>query len=168
MRSLNQLIIVHLVERAPAGSIFRRERASWPLHITLVPWFHINPENEAPLLTTLHAYGATHGSFAVRVGGEELFGPCKNVPVNIIAGQARIIQLRDDLIALVKGCGVSERTLINRRYRAHITHHILDGNVRRRQQGDEEHIADFTIGRLLADSSGQMVEIAAHVTLEDA
>lgn len=160
MRDLGSLIIVHLVERRPEGTIFRRTRAEWPLHMTLVPWFTITEKGCGQLLAALRSYSATKASSAVHVGGEELFGAEKDVPVNLIVEQQPVAKLHDELSAIV-GQSVQEHwpESEGRAYRAHITHHNSTDGIHRRFPGDEEVIDGFTVVRLLDDNGVQFCEV---------
>lgn len=170
MRDLGSLIIVHLVERRPEGTTFRRKRAEWPLHITLVPWFTVEDDQRSQLLAALAAYGAAKQTFTVHVGEEELFGPHKEVPVTLIHEQAPVVQLHDDLMAIVRQHdvqfqgNVSSHTGTKHAYRAHITHHQAIDGLRRRFPGDEEIFDGFTVARLLDDGGVQWCEIIQNVT----
>ena len=169
MRDLGQLILVHLVEKRPAGDIFPRKRADWPLHITLVPWFHIAKENEGALLDALRRYGQGRAPFSARVGAEAMFGPAHGIPVNVLADQSEIKRLHDDVLAIAKACGATWRGAASphsgrgQAYLAHITHHVKDGQIHRRHTGDEVVVGDCTVARLSDDSGSQVVEIVENI-----
>ena len=160
MRDLGSLIVVHLVERRPEGTIFRRTRAEWPLHMTLVPWFGIADNERDQLLESLRLYSANKVPFTVHVGDDELFGAERDVPVSLIVEQHTVVKLHDELSAIV-GKSVQTRLPVSegRAYRAHITHHNGTDGIHRRFPGDEEVIDGFTAVRLLDDKGTQFCEI---------
>ena len=172
MHDLGLLIIVHLVERQPEGTTFRRKRAEWPLHVTLVPWFTVSDDQRSQLLAALIQYGVSKAPFAVHVGEQELFGPHKDVPVNLIREQAPVAQLHDDLLTLVRRQGIqihgsaSIHPGLEQTYRAHITHHPGDG-IHRRFPGDEELFDGFSVARLLDNDGEQWCEIIQNVRFEE-
>lgn len=169
MRDLGSLIIVHLVERRPEGTTFRRKRTEWPLHVTLVPWFTVEDGQRGALLADLMLKGAEKQPFRVHVGGEELFGPHKDVPVNLIVEQQPVRALHDELMAVVREHGVrfhgraSAHSGTEQTYRAHITHHQAADGLHRRFPGDEEMFDCLTVARLLDDNGAQWCEIIRNI-----
>ena len=169
MRDLGSLIIVHLVEKRPEGTTFRRQRAEWPLHITLVPWFRVDDNQRSQLLAALTDFGDAKQGFTVHVGEQESFGPHKDVPVNLIREQAPIVQLHDELMAIVRQYGArfhgsaSAHSGIEQTYRAHITHHQSVDGLHRRFPGDVEAFDGFSVARLLSDRDVQWCEIIQNV-----
>lgn len=172
MRDLGSLIIVHLVEKRPEGTTFRRKRAEWPLHITLVSWFTADDDQRSQLLAALAAYGAVKQPFTVHVGADELFGPHKDVPVNLINEQASVAALHDELMAIVHQHSAqfhgnaSAHSGVEQSYRAHITHHQAADGLHRRFPGDQETFDGFTVARLLDNDGEQWCEIIQNIVFQ--
>jgi len=170
---MESLIVVHLVERRPVGTTFPRLRVAWPLHITLLPWFEVEDSRTADLLSAIERYAKSLRKFVAVVGDTENFGPGKDIPVNLIVDQQPIAKMHDDLLDLTKQHGALLSSQANalssaagRKYRAHITHHVVNGTVHRRFPGDKETFADITVARLFDKDGGQMCEIVKHFEFE--
>lgn len=146
-------ILVHLVEPSPTGAQFERTRGAWPLHITLATWFSCDDVDG--LRQKLGELANTSRPFVISVGGEALFGPNNDVPVNVIADQAEITRLHELLAQTVQASGgeFEPAVWIDKGYRAHITHH---GDHRRRS-GDKETVADFHLVRLLPPNTCEVL-----------
>lgn len=174
MQDLRSLIIVHLVEKRPEGNIFLRKRADWPLHVTLVPWFKITDDAQKALLAALQTYAASKSPFTLHVGEEEQFGATKDVPVNLLVEQTPVLQLHNELMAVVQGYNVqfhgnaSAHSGVEQTYRAHITHHQAADGLHRRFPGDEEVFDSITIARLLDDNGSQICEVIRNIQLHGA
>lgn len=142
------LILVVMIEPQPVGYKFARKRDEWPLHITLVPWFAISPDDNPAFQNALAAYAASLQSFVVTVGQEAHFGSSGDVCVNVISDQEPLQSIHEDLLDVVQAYGghpdPGAHTWTQTAYRAHITHHAGG----RRHQGDTETIASFSLVRL--------------------
>jgi 2'-5' RNA ligase len=165
-------ILVHLVEKRSVGERFLRRRAEWPLHITLVPWFYVEAAQEAVCIDALQRYAKHAAGFTAKVGEEITFtapNGDKNIPVNLMADQARLRELHQGLVDIVRDCSAGfmvSKPYVGDKFRAHITHHIADGVAHRRVAGDTENIADFTLLRLIPHRPTDYCEVAEHFTLE--
>ncbi len=145
-------ILVHFVEPIEVGYRFERHRNTWPLHMTLVPWFY--GAQDAPLRRALEIVAEPIAPARVRVGGEALFGPNKDIPVNVISNPEVLHELHESLLAAVQTAdGVVESTFIGDNYTPHITHH--DGA--RRREGDEESVGDFHLVQLHEHNTCEVV-----------
>lgn len=120
-------ILVSFIEKQSEGMRFQRRRNSWPLHITLVPWFRV--DNEQGLEAALSKVANATLPFTLRIGQELLFGANADVPVNIIADQAKVVELHKALWSAVtaEGADVVSRRWIGESFRAHITQHDSKG-----------------------------------------
>ena len=152
------LIVVHLVDPREVGDRFARTRMGWPLHITLVPWFTLNPEPEA--LQALESVAKASVQFSVFVGEDAMFGPHKRIAVSLIAEPKQCAELHRGLVDSLRPLDfvfASDRW-VGESYRPHITHH----GERRRQPGETRDIKDFTLVRLVDQHT---CEVVRHFTL---
>jgi 2'-5' RNA ligase len=137
------LLIVYIVgEKLPDGFSFERHRNTWPLHITLVPWFSTTDEDG--IIAGLGMLCKDYASFSVEVGGVELFGPNQDVEVNVIAKQNEIRTFHITLLDYVINAGAqleNEQHWIREQYNAHITRHDDHG----RASGDIESINSIAL-----------------------
>jgi 2'-5' RNA ligase len=166
------LILVHLVEPCQVGQRFRKTRADWPLHITLVPWFFVTDGQQVALRQALRGYVRHAAAFEAPVGAEQLFGPDQNIGVNIMAHQAPLRLLHGDLRKIVKANSNGFRpnasigSGVEMPYEAHITHHDVDGTIHRRRQGDIEPVRDITLVTYTEQADGPVCEIIEHFGLQ--
>jgi 2'-5' RNA ligase len=154
------LIVIHLVESFAEGRRFCRTRTGWPLHITFIPWFTV--PSEADILQELGTAAAGYAAFSVRVGEGALFGPERDVAVNVIATQEPCRTLHDALVELLRchnASFISEQWM-GEAFRAHITHH----GERRREPGDTEAVNTITVVRLVDPDT---CEVVRHFKLGD-
>lgn len=133
MPARGDLIVVHFVEPVMVGARFVRTRNTWPLHITLVPWF--SATDEAAVVTQLQEVATASEPFLVQVGAERAFGPQQEIPVHIIEpnDQPLVRKLHEQLTATLRQLLVtfeSERWM-GEHFTAHITHHQEPFRARR-------------------------------------
>jgi len=154
MAEAGDYILVYFAEPVEVGFRFERRRGDWPLHITLAPWFY--GAMDAPLQRALHIVAQPIAPVTVRVGGEALFGPNKDIPVNIISNPEALYELHESLLAAVQTADgvVEDSQFIGDNYMPHITQH--DGN-RRRHDGDEIFLDDFHLVQLDEQNMCQVV-----------
>lgn len=169
-KAAEQHILVHLVEDVPVGHTFRRSRGAWPLHMTLAPWFALSSENALRLREQLAAALGSVQSFAVTVGGEALFGPEKDVPVNLVLPTDQLITLKQQLDMALEANNAEqlhhEYRGVTGGWRPHITHHTdAAGVLHRRFDGDEITVDRVTLVRLLPGAEGGSCQIIEHFTL---
>lgn len=150
MPQAGDLILVNFLESQPESTVFERKRNSWPLHITLVSWFHT--ENEAGLRAVLGAVAGNFLEFTLRVGPLKMFGENSEVAVNIIENQSSAKQLHQALMDGVVETGgvIMDEHWIGEHYTAHITRHDSDDGYR--NEGDMVTVTDFHLVRLLDDN----------------
>ncbi|MBC7581614.1 2'-5' RNA ligase family protein [Aeromicrobium sp.] len=124
------------------GSGFERHRDTWPLHITLVPWFM--PKNENSMISTINKLCDDYSTFSVEIGTVKLFGPNHDVEVNVLADQKEIRAFHDALLNCVieqEAQLADEQHWIRGQYEAHITRH--DG--RAAAEGDMQRIDNISL-----------------------
>lgn len=141
-----RLFLGHFIEEAVIGQPF--PRSNWPLHITLVPWFICGGPNR---LDQKLAEAAVHlAAFDARVGGEMMFGPKRNIRVNLIEPNIRLARLHEQLLGAVQKLGRldTDEQFTGKGYRAHITH--VGG--RRKLPGDIIRIDSIHLTELTNDS----------------
>lgn len=147
--------MVHMVDPVEEGYRFERKRMSWPLHMTLAPWF--SAPDPAEVDRALQDMAAHHEPFEVTVGEVERFGPQKSVAVNVIREIPEMHELHQGIYDALRKTGatfVSER-FMGRHFRPHVTRHEPDGHYA--HQGDTLPINDFHLVRLL---EGNICEVA--------
>lgn len=153
MAEASDYILVHFVEPVAVGYQFERSRNAWPLHITLVPWFY--GAMDMPLQRALQIVARPIAPVTVRVGGEALFGPNKDIPVNVISNPEALHELHESLLVAVQTAeGVVENPqFIGDTYTPHITHH----GSGRRHEGDAVQVGDFHLVQLHEQNKCQVV-----------
>lgn len=165
-----QYILVHLVEDAPVGYTFRRSRGAWPLHMTLAPWFALLADHAVQLRTQLADTLSSLQPFTAIVGGEALFGPERDVPVNLVSPIDRLVALKQQLDVLLEANSAEqlhhEYRGVTGGWRPHITHHAdMAGTLHRRFEGDELTVDRVTLVRLLSAADGVNCQIVEHFAL---
>lgn len=153
MAQPGSLIVVHMLEPQAVGSYFDRQR--WPLHITLLPWFHATQERHHQLEQELTRVAQSTPPISVAVGEQHMFGPGKNVPVNIIADREKLQSLHESLLSLTRllQLPLDNAAFTGRQYTAHISRY----EDRFVNQGDTLRVADFYLVQLLDGRTCQII-----------
>lgn len=148
-------ILLHFVDKQPLGSTFLRERNQIPLHMTLVSWFRTS--RVADLEFPLDEFSRQTRAVDLQIGGEEQFGPHKDVPVNVIANPEPVRALHDGLLALITEHGgvLLDYVWSANNYRPHITRHDAADNV---QEGDVLVCSGMSLVRLEGGNTCKVVE----------
>lgn len=113
-------LIVAFVEAPPRSSF-----VSWPLHVTLMPWFASKLTDEQLRQVVQHALqGAT--PFQAELGEEAYFGHNPHVPVRVVATPNGFVDLHERILRAFTDNPhikllVTEH--IGTEFRAHITQH---------------------------------------------
>jgi hypothetical protein len=154
MARVGDLIIVHLVEAFDSGLIFNR--SAWPLHITLIPWFKC--KNKDMLSARLHKTSARISAFTAMVADEQMFGPNKNIAVNVFQTQTQLRDLHEKLADSLKVQGVEfqESHYMFDKFRAHITRQTSDN--RHKDPGDEINVDNFCLAELISPTECIILE----------
>lgn len=147
-------IAVYMLQPQAIGSYFDRSR--WPLHITLLPWFDVVSNKHDSLQHELGQLERTKPPIKITVGDTALFGPDRNVPVNIIASQDEVKSLHLSLlqIAHLLRLPLTDTSWVDGRYIAHITKR--DGHPHP-DVGDSLLLDGFYIVRLVDAALCQVV-----------
>lgn len=113
-------VAVTFVEPVEDG--FRFRSGEWPLHVTIAPPFSVDSFSE-DLVRDLEAFCATTEPFGATVEGGELFGPRRDLPVNLVS-RGRLAPLHEGLVAVLERHGATFKNpdYIKGRYRPHVTH----------------------------------------------
>ncbi|HEX8227250.1 MAG TPA: 2'-5' RNA ligase family protein [Candidatus Saccharimonadales bacterium] len=145
MVAVGSLIVVHFVEQQLEGWTFKR--GHWPLHLTLVPWFQA--ADEEAVVRSLERVSSDLEPLLLAVGGKELFGKNRNVPVNVIKNQAPAQALHELLVATLSEADTSfdGDTFMGQKYRAHVPRH--EGDNRYSSEGQDILVDDFHLVRLV-------------------
>jgi hypothetical protein len=114
--------VVHMVRPQEVGSYF--DRARWPLHITLLPWFGAGAPH-AVVRRELSRLSQDTAPFDVIVGEQAMFGTNKDVPVRLLTDQTPVLSLHHTLLESLR---LSQLTLADEevmwagdKFIAHIT-----------------------------------------------
>ncbi len=93
--------------------------ASWPLHITLVPWF--SSENEPELVKCLEQEVAKLKGIEAKIGRKTWFG--YDLPVRLMEPKTELQKLHNALLVAVKQAGgqLRAKTYTGVRHTPHIT-----------------------------------------------
>lgn len=81
-------LIAYLLDDLPIGAKFKPSE----LHITILPWFALEAD-EGPFLTWFYNHFDRVPAFDGMVGPQKLFGPKKDVPVNLMEPERKFMQL---------------------------------------------------------------------------
>lgn len=94
---------------------------TWPLHITLVPWFHI--EEIITAEAALYAVARNFSKLTLTVGGEELFGANNTVPANVILPDPQLQDLHDAMMSDLQSAGAQfvSAAYTGKDFHAHVT-----------------------------------------------
>ncbi|HEX8183014.1 MAG TPA: 2'-5' RNA ligase family protein [Candidatus Saccharimonadales bacterium] len=150
MAETGDYIVVHLVDTRKVGDRFERKRLSWPLHITLVPWFVASDMQAVSGL--LEQVAARHEPFEVRVGQIDHFGADNEIPVNVIAGPQPLRRVHSDVLQVLQDTHATLRSVrwTGDNYIPHITRHEATDHYK--NDGDMVRVADFHVVKLTDDN----------------
>ena len=81
-------LIAYMLDDLPIGAKFKPSA----LHITILPWFALETD-EGPFLTWFYNHFDRVPVFNATVGDRKLFGPQKDVPVNLMEPGHKFMQL---------------------------------------------------------------------------
>lgn len=147
----NEHLVVVLLESMPLGVEFE----DWPLHITLVPWFPCRDESR--LDKVLQGVAANNHKLQVTVGKRVMFGPRKDIPVNLLTNDGDLYRLHWDVFRTLEtnGFPIHQKTHLGQNYRAHITHQ----GKRHKNEGDVLPINSFVLVRQIRlKKTGRMIK----------
>jgi len=125
----NEHLIVVSLEPLAHGEAF----VDWPLHTTIVPWFSVEDGREKDLDSLLKEISGRHKPVVAKIGEVAMFGPRKDVPVNIVLPSRELTELHLDVFETLEGNGfpVHQTEYCGENYRPHISHQaekkIYDG-----------------------------------------
>lgn len=114
------LVVVGLIDPLGVGTAFSRRE--WPAHVTLASNFIVD-ETESGIARAIGEVCAGAGPLPVRFGGDAMFGPEKDVPVQLVES-APIISLHSriaDRLERMPGFAAREPTYWRAGYRPHMT-----------------------------------------------
>lgn len=84
----HRYLIAYLLNDLPIGVKFKPSA----LHITILPWFALETD-ERPFLTWFYDHFDAVPAFNATTGERKLFGPKKDVPVNLMEPDRKFMQL---------------------------------------------------------------------------
>lgn len=87
-------LIAYLLDDLPIGAKFKPSE----LHITTLPWFALETD-EGPFLTWFYNHFDRVLAFNATIGERKLFGPQKDVPVNLMEPERKFMQLHQTALS---------------------------------------------------------------------
>lgn len=76
----------------------------WPLHLTIVPWFSISPQNLSSFLASLQKASRGINSITIKPKGLDYFGPKKDIRVFRVENNPKLLRLHQDLLKILDSC----------------------------------------------------------------
>jgi 2'-5' RNA ligase len=112
----NEHLVVVMVEQSKGG-----EFEIWPLHITLVPWFHC--DDELRLERTLQSVANRHKSIKVKTGQVEEWGRQEKFIVQTIDDNSKMHKLHLDIFDSLENNGfhIHQKDFLGEKYKPHLT-----------------------------------------------
>ena len=151
--------LTFLLADLPVGAIFQ----PGILHITIIPWFVVEIDESKLRKSFNKAFGHIQ-VFDVRVGEKAVFGPDRDVPVNLIKDAPEIIQLHKlalDWFGQVGARWAVQQPHVGNEYVPHIRYRRGSDLT----QGSRLHLDSLTLVRALRSEDGQR-SVAERATLE--
>jgi hypothetical protein len=87
-------LIAYMLDDLPIGAKFKPS----VLHISILPWFALETD-EGPFLTWFYDHFDRIPAFNATVGERKLFGPKKDVPVNLMEPERKFMQLHQTALS---------------------------------------------------------------------
>jgi 2'-5' RNA ligase len=149
-------IIVHFLEEVPIGYTFQRKRDSWPLHITLLPWFTGTSDTVGMQCTR---FASEETAFQFTFGEQTAFNTTTNV--TLLDDYTTMQALHRKLYTLVRQCGgqFQNTKWVGDSYVPHMTHHAGRPVP---YKGETRYCMQFSLVTLLADN---ICRVERHSTL---
>jgi 2'-5' RNA ligase len=147
------MILVHMLEPQMVGSYFDRGR--WPLHITLMPWFSSPTERRRELEAALKLLAQATPPASLIIGEPALFGPNKDIPVQLVAEAGKLRPLHQGLLDLLKLLQLpltAGHSFIGPEY----TPHVSQYEDRRTEPGQRVEASDFYLVELQRNNTCQI------------
>ncbi len=157
MAAPGDYILVNFVDTQAIGLQFERKRLSWPLHITLMPWFCLQQKTDEPQLDqVLQGMSQENLPFSLKAGGVEYFGAKADVPVHVIENQAPVQIFHKTLKARLDDIGVIYRSelYVDDNFVAHVTQH----GDQKLHIGDLLNVVDFCLVKLQPENICRVVK----------
>ena len=149
---MKTIILVSFVQNVNEGDHFKR--SSWPLHVTLVPWFKTDQADK--FISDLSEIFNSQKSIVAEAGGFEMFGMKRNVPVNIIVPNSQLTELHNRLLGFVQqNANLKSDRYVGENYRAHISH-VDKGNIR---EHDEITINNIALVELVGEATCKISKV---------
>jgi 2'-5' RNA ligase len=121
MATTGDYILVCFLDEEPIGKRWQRSRNSWPLHITLVPWFNLT--QPATLVKQLRAIASQLRPFMVTFDKAESFN--EHTMVTLLREQQDVMVLHENLLQALGrlNAHLTSGAWIHDNFKAHVTHH---------------------------------------------
>jgi 2'-5' RNA ligase len=144
-----------MVEPAPP-----REFVIWPMHITIVPWFHV--EDDKKLDEVLLKVATKHEAFDVSAGKAQEWGKKDKFKVTLINDPGNLHRLHWDIFHSLekKGLPVHKKEFLGASYKPHITQR--NRKSRDLPEGESIPVISFIlIKQLRQKKTGTMIKAVA-------
>lgn len=113
--------------------VTRQEKfKTWPLHLTLVPWFEISGQKLSVFLKNTELLGKGMPRVTLRVAGLDHFGPRK-LRVTLIEPSDALVNLHYKLLDIIQECDAKliNSNHIKQNYKPHVTNRGRRGPSRK-------------------------------------
>lgn len=151
----NEHLIVVMLEPMPKNEDFE----TWPMHITIVPWFPCDDSRK--LDETLAALAARHRPMDVRVGQTEDWGRTDKFKIIRIENDGRLHDLHMDVFTSLEknGFPIHQKDYLGEKYVPHITLRNKLTDPERYKPGEIIKIELFTlVSQQRLKGSGRMIK----------
>jgi hypothetical protein len=154
---MKRYVIVNMLQPVAVGYEF--SAAAWPLHVTIIPWFHnIDIADATKIVDDI---ASSHHVLDMKAASREFFGSRNNIAVTLLATNPTMQRIHDAFLAALidHGAVLLNGTYVGSKYRAHVTDQRND----RLHPGDTIGISNLTLVEQFQGSqeSGRRV---CHVT----
>jgi 2'-5' RNA ligase len=76
----------------------------WPVHLTIVPWFSISPQNLSAFLASVQKASRGIHSITIKPKVLDYFGPKKDIRVFRVENNPKLLKLHYDLLKILDDC----------------------------------------------------------------
>jgi 2'-5' RNA ligase len=153
----NEHLVVVMVEPSPG-----KEFEIWPLHITLVPWFHC--DDEYHLDQTLQQVAGRHKPIIVLAGRVEEWGGQDKFKVQTVVDDNELHNLHLDIFKTLEnnGFAIHQKDFLGDKYKSHLTLRNRYQRSRALPEGSEIKISNFSlIKQIRLKKTGTMIKSVA-------
>jgi len=152
----NEHLVVIMLEPMPPGVEFE----VWPLHITIVPWFHVQDDDKLDQL--LIKIAQKHKKLTVSVDGKEIWGTREKFEVALVNDPGGLQLLHEDVFHSLEKNGylIHQKDYLGAKYRPHfVSRNEVQKTQDQPKAGQEMEISSFwLVKQLRLKKSGRMIK----------